>query len=120
MNNNGNNNKYDRRPYDPSKKKSFSSYMGNRPKNSSVSRPSNYSKYNNDKKWYGNSNFSRPAQQQVSDFPDRNATSFDFSAAIMMGMQQQKQDDKGKDGEKDTTAEPLANKNDDQRFLWEK
>lgn len=119
-NNNGNNNKYDRRPYDPSKKKSFSSYMGNRPKNSSVSRPSNYSKYNNDKKWYGNSNFSRPAQQQVSDFPDRNATSFDFSAAIMMGMQQQKQDDKGKDGEKDTTAEPLANKNDDHRSFYGK
>lgn len=120
-NNSGNNNsKYDRRPYDPSKKKSFSSYMGSRPKNSSVSRPSNYSKYNNDKKWYGNSNFSRPAQQHVSDSPDRNATSFDFSAAIMMGMQQQKHEDKGKEEEKDTTTEPLANKNNDQRSFYGK
>ncbi|SGZ41607.1 uncharacterized protein HGUI_03808 [Hanseniaspora guilliermondii] len=117
MNNNSNsNNKYDRRPYDSNKKKSFSNYMGNRPKNSNVSRPSNYNKYNSEKKWYGNSSYNRPSQQQVNDFPDRNATSFDFSAAIMMGMQQQKHEEKRREGEKDNTSDSLANKSNDQRL----
>jgi len=60
--NNSSNNKFERRPYDSSKKKSFSNYMGNRPKNNNINRPNNYSnKYNNGKKdWYGNKNYNRP------------------------------------------------------------
>ncbi|XBW38657.1 hypothetical protein QEN19_004245 [Hanseniaspora menglaensis] len=83
-NNNNNVNKFDRRSYDPSKKKSFSNYMSNRP---NTGRQGYSNSYNND----------RFTSQKSSDkgtrldLPDRNATTFDLSAAIMMGMQNQDQ-----------------------------
>lgn len=125
--NNSSNNKFERRPYDSSKKKSFSNYMGNRPKNNNINRPNNYSnKYNNGKKdWYGNKNYNRPSvPQATSDFPDRNATSFDFSAAIMMGMQQQtKPEEKKKENDRNSTSinvESLANNQNEERKFYDK
>ncbi|KAL6930052.1 hypothetical protein ACO0SA_001459 [Hanseniaspora valbyensis] len=104
MNNNiNNNNKFDRRSYDSSTKKLFSNYMANRSNSTNTNNRSGYNnKYNNN----NNHNDRFSGQQNNSknnlitaDLPDRNATTFDLSAAVMMGLQQhqEKNDDHSKE-----------------------
>lgn len=84
MNNSNNFNRYDRRPYDSSKKKSFSNYNTSRPKNSNLNYDNNFN--NNDR--FSVQQSTTRNNSVGADVPDRNATTFDLSAAIMMGMEQ--------------------------------